>query len=143
MHSNPFKYLGNNLLCCGEFILSKLELNVGEYEFNALNLNLNSGVTILSTGFDLFDGRGEFTETDFLGVKVGSVELDFIDIQPTENNYTFLDVQATALTVGVYSEFIDAEALIGSVGATLMLNDGKFTLGFSLGIGFKITIKFW
>lgn len=139
--NNPFKYLGNNLLFAGELFLSKFELNFGGYEFTALNFN--TGVTILSAGFDLLDGRVYFSDTDYLGIKVGSVNLDIIDIQPMENNYTILDAQATALTVGAYSEYVDAELLVGSVGATLKFKDGKFTFGFSLGIGFKITIKFW
>ena len=69
--------------------------------------------------------------------------MDLIDIQPMENNYTILDAQATVLTVGAYSEYVDAELLVGSVGATLKYDDGKFTFGLSYGIGFKITIKFW
>jgi RHS repeat-associated protein len=139
--NNPFKYLGNNLLFAGELLLSKFELNFGGYEFTALNFN--TGFTILSAGFDLLDGRVYFSDTDYLGIKVGSVNLDIIDIQPMENNYTIVDAQATALTVGAYSEYVDAELLVGSVGATLKCKDGKFTFGVSWGIGFKITIKFW
>mgnify|MGYP003310893357 FL=1 len=139
--NNPFKYLGNNLLFAGELLLSKFELNFGGYEFTALNFN--TGCTILSAGFDLLDGRVYFSDTDYLGIKVGAVNFDIIDIQPMENNYTILDAQATALTVGAYSEYVDAELLVGSVGFTLKFKDGKFTFGASLGMGLKITIKFW
>ena len=139
--NNPFKYLGNNLLFAGESLLRVFELNFGGYEFTALNLN--TGLTILSAGFELLDGRVYFSNTDYLGVKVGSLILDFIDFQPMENNYTFFEAQATVFTVGVYSEYVGAELLVGSVGATLKFKDGKFTFGFSFGIGLKITIKFW
>lgn len=138
---NPFEYFVNNLLYNGEFILSKFELNFGGYEFTFLDFN--GGVTLLSAGFGLLDGRVYFSNTDYLGVKLGSLNLDIIDIQPTENDFTFLDVEATALAVGAYSEYVDAEFLVGSVGITLMFKEGKFTFALSWGIGFKITIKLW
>ena len=96
------------------------ELNFGGYRFSALNFN--SGITLISGGFDLLDGRMYISEVDYLGVKVGTLNLDFIDIQPNTNNYTLLDAQATLLTIGAYSEYVDVEILVGSVGATFKID---------------------
>ena len=137
--NHPFKYFGNNLLYIGELFLNMFELNFGGYRFSALNFN--SGITLISGGFDLLDGRMYISEVDYLGVKVGTLNLDFIDIQPNTNNYTLLDAQATLLTIGAYSEYVDVEILVGSVGATFKIENGKLTVGFSWGWGIKFTIK--
>ena len=81
------------------------------------------------------------SDTDYLGVKAGSAKASLIDFRPLENNYTLADVKFTALTVGVYTEYVDAELLVGSFGATIKFKNGKFTFGFSWGIGVEVTIK--
>lgn len=136
---NPFKYIGNNLLFAGETILSSFELSFLRWECKALDIN--SGITFISTEIDLLDGRMYLSDTDYLGVKAGSAKASLIDFRPLENNYTLADVKFTALTVGVYTEYVDAELLVGSFGATIKFKNGKFTFGFSWGIGVEVTIK--
>ena len=76
---------------------------------------------------------------------MGTLKLDICDIAWGQEGFKFtlLDAQATLVTVGAYSQYVDAEFLLGSVGATIKWDDGELTIGASLGIGFKITIRLW
>ena len=139
---NSFQYLGNNLLYSIEKFLQRFELNIGGYGFAVLNFSSSSG-TVFSAGFDLFDLRMYSNDEEYLGVNIGSLKLEVINYNFSENKFTLVDAQATALTVGAYTEYVDAELLIGSVGGTIKWDNGKLTIGFSLVFGFKITIRFW
>ena len=123
---------------------------LGPLEGKALNWNLtvgalsDSGFTALSVGGSLFEGRIYNNSTDYFGLILGSATLSIFDFSFSENfKFNLLEAQATILTVGVYSQYVDAEVLIGSVGAVLKFENSALTIGFSLGWGIKITIRFW
>ncbi|MBE7061921.1 MAG: hypothetical protein E7382_05235 [Clostridiales bacterium] len=139
---NSIKSIWNNFLFVNETVLNMLELNVGSYHLSALNVS-SSGVTLLSLGANLLDGRMYFNKSEYVGVKIGSITLDLLEFCPANNIYTFIDAQASILTIGVYTENIDAEFLVGSIGAVLKYEDGKFTFGVSYGLGFRFSIKLW
>ena len=138
--NNNFNALIYNI---GQIILSSLE-------GKALNWNLTVGalsdkaLTALSVGGSLFEGRIYANSTDYLGLTVGSAILSIFDFSFNENfKLNLIEAQATALTVGVYSQYVDAEVLLGSIGGALKFENGALTIGFSLGWGIKITIRFW
>lgn len=126
----------------GEVFLSAFEARVLPWEVKLLTVN-EKGFTLISAGVDVFDGRMHVNSTDYFGLKGRSLQLDLLDFDFSKSKVALFDVQATALTVGMYSEHFDTELLVGSVGATAKWDNGKLTLGLSWGIGIKITIKFW
>ena len=141
---NPFKYIGNNLIYAGEVFLSALDLRAISWTADAFSLTSES-FTFVSLGVDFLDGRFNVSDTDYIGIKLGTLKLDICDIAWGQEGFKFtlLDAQATLVTVGAYSQYVDAEFLLGSVGATIKWDDGELTIGASLGIGFKITIRLW
>ena len=81
--------------------------------------------------------------TEYVGLKLGSYKFELLNFNWEKGEVTIADAQLTALTFGVYSENVDAEFLVGSIGATLKIEDGKIIIGISYGIGIKISIKLW
>lgn len=51
--------------------------------------------------------------------------------------------QKVGQTFWVHSQYVDTEVLIGSIGAVFKVENGALTIGFSWGLGLKITIRFW
>ena len=97
-----------------------------------------------TVGGSLFEGRVYVNGTDYLGATVGSATLSILEFSFKKNfKLNLVEAQATALTVGVYSQYVDAEVLLGSIGGVLKFENGALTIGFSLGWGIKITIRFW
>ena len=45
--------------------------------------------------------------------------------------------------IGAYSQYVDAELLLGSISFTAKIQNGTLKFGFSLGWGFEITIRLW
>ena len=141
--SNPFAHFSNNIKYYGELLLSKMDLRVMACSASILTIT-SSNIAVFSVGIDALDGRFYVNNTDYLGVKIGSAKFEIININyGSETGFTLIDAKATALTVGVYSEYVDAELLIGSVSATLGFENGTLKIGVSLGIGFELTIRFW
>ena len=141
--SNPFAHFSNNMKYYGELLLSKMDLRVMAYSASILTIT-SSNTTVVSVGIDAFDGRLYVNDIDYLGVTVGSAKFELLNINyGNEIGFTLVDAKATILTVGVYSEYVDAELLVGSVSATLGFENGTLKLGFSLGIGFELAIRFW
>ena len=118
------------------------ELNIGGYGYAFLGLT-DKNFTILSAKFDVVDARINFSDTDSLGVKVGSVGASLFDFNFIENSYSIVDIHATALNVGIYTQYLDIEILLGSVGLTIEWNNGALKVGFSFGWGLQFTIRFW
>ena len=137
--------IGNNLLLFGEEILSGFDLRVGTTYAEFISVK-HTGFTVASIGYTLFDLRYNVNDTDYVGLTLGTLKLEAFDFSfggAEGVKINLIDVQATLATVGVYSEYVDAELLIGSYGMTAKFDNGALTLGISKGIGFKITIRFW
>ena len=65
-----------------------------------------------------------------------------IDWSGSDIGVTLVDAKAAALTVGLYSTYLDIEFLIGAVGLTLDISKSRIKVGISWIFGFEITIKF-
>ena len=95
----------------------------------------------MSLGFKVAENIIHVNDTDSIRLSAGTANFDLFDISDT---VTIIDAQLSLATVGVYTQYLDIEFYVGSLGATLEWGNGKFTFGLSIGTwGFKITIRFW
>ena len=136
------KSFWNNFLLGGEEILSLFDIKLLNYKLDVLSFSA-TGFTVISSGIDFLDFRLN-VENEYIGIKLGSVRLDFLDFAwENELKLNILDAQASLLTVGAYTQYADVELLVGSIGATIGFENGALTIGLSYGWGIKITIRFW
>ena len=138
--ADGFKNLVNNLLYIGEIVLNAFELRAISWNLSIITIS-NTGITLISAGVDLLDGRIYFSDTDYLSAKIGSVSVS-AGIDWGSDGIIGVEAQATALSVGIYSEHLDAEFLVGSIGVSAKWENGALTIGASFIFGFKITIRF-
>lgn len=80
----------------------------------------------------------KYVKNEYLWIQIGVAKLDFIVINPTENSYDLIDAQVSILSVGVYTEYIFAELLVGSIGATAKSTTGNLPLAFLLALDLKL-----
>ena len=141
--SISYQNVFDNLPYMAELFLSQFEASAVDYAINAFEFSANKFI-IGTAKLDLFSASMDIygVPSGNIGIKVGSASVgigfDF------ENNSTFgAEIEATALTVGLYSEYVEGELLIGSVGAAFKFENGKLKIGLSAGIGFNLTMKLW
>ncbi len=129
-------FQSNNLLNC---FLSHLEARAISWSVDIIK-GADWGVKVFDISLDLFEFRIYGTITDdssYASIKIGSVSagLGF------EANNFGIEASATALSIGAYSKYIDAEFLIGSIGFTLKYKNGVLKIGASFIFGFELTIR--
>lgn len=141
--NQPFENFSNNAKFYWEKFLSSLELNAVNYEAALLKIT-DKGFSLINLGFDLLDGRIYFGNSEYFGLKIGTAKADVlsIDWSGSDIGVTLVDAKAAALTVGLYSTYLDIEFLIGAVGLTLDISKSGIKVGISWIFGFEITIKF-
>ena len=80
-------------------------------------------------------------DTDSYSLRLGAVQLGALNFN---NGFTLIDVNLTLVSFGVYTQYLDVEFYLGSIGITLGFENGRLSFGFSFGLwGFKIAIRFW
>lgn len=140
---NSFKYLGNNLLYMGEVLLNKFELRYGRMYSNVYQIN-DSGFTLFAMGTDGLTGIIYVDgDNEYLGLTLGTMTFDILNIKPQDNQFVIIDAEATLCTVGAYSKYASLEFLIFSIGCSIKAENGYLSIGFSIGFGFKLTFKLW
>lgn len=138
---NQFKYIANNLLSICESFLSLFEANAIKWSLQAVSIT-DTGFTLISASIDLFNVRMYASSTEYLGINVGTASAN-IGIDFGNSGMFGIELKATALTIGAYSQYVDAELLLGSISFTAKIQNGTLKFGFSLGWGFEITIRLW
>ncbi len=128
----------NNFLYFGEQFLAHSELYLIKYNVDILKATPSS-FTLIDASIKLVDAHVNFNDEEYIGISLGSanagVVFDF------EQSKFSLEAQATLITIGAYSENINAEILIGSIGGSIKLDNGRLKISFSYGVGFSLDIK--
>ena len=139
--NNFLKYFGNNFIYLAEVLLSSFSASTINWTLK-LGALTDQGFTLISAEIDVLDGRMYINSSDYLGVKVGSASVQ-AGLDWSNEGVIGFEAKATALTVGAFSKYVDAEILIGSVSLTAKFQNGALKLGISIGRGVEITIRFW
>ncbi len=110
---------------------------------NVYQIN-DSGFTLFAMGTDGLTGIIYVDgDNEYLGLTLGTMTFDILNIKPQDNQFVIIDAEATLCTVGAYSKYASLEFLIFSIGCSIKAENGYLSIGLSIGFGFKLTFKLW